>query len=114
MKCDLSDFKYYSKDGRRWLAVYITKENLPEIAKCSGLIEPLDANNDAFCFGVMCISNVNRWLIVKLDQRNDRPISLETDATCIFERDYRYMSRENGVNNGNDGSCTRRHVYIQD
>lgn len=95
MKRDLSDFEYYSKGGRRWLAVYITKENVAGISKRSGLIEPLNKSNETFCFGVMCLARVNQWLVIKLDQHNDRPMSRDVVHPKIFERDYKYMARKN-------------------
>lgn len=97
MKRDLSDFQYYSKSGRHWLAVYVTRDNVESISKRSGLIEPLSKDNNAFCFGIMSIARVNQWLVLKLDQRNNLPISRNVVYSKIFERDYKYMKRKNEV-----------------
>lgn len=92
---DLSDFKYYSHNGQRWLAVYVTKDNVEGIAKRSGLIEPVNERNETFCFGIMALASVNQWLVIKLDQHDNRPISRSVVYPKIFERDYKYMTRRN-------------------
>lgn len=95
MKRDLSDFKYYSHSGKRWLAVFITKDNLEDISKKSGLIVPFNKWNTSFCFGILAVARVDQWLVLKLDQRNDRPMSRDVISPWLFERDYKYMVNKN-------------------
>jgi len=94
MKRDMSDFKYYSHNGRRWLAVFVTADNLEDISAKTELISPF---GKAFCFGIMAVASVDQWLVIKLDQRNDRLMSKDVVNPRIFERDYKYMARKNEV-----------------
>lgn len=95
MDMDLSDFRYYSKGGRRYLAVFITTDNLRDIQAKTGLIEALNDDNESFCYGVMALAGVNQWLVLGLDMRNDQPKRRYVVGEQVFKRDYKYMARKN-------------------
>ncbi|WP_353891478.1 hypothetical protein [Latilactobacillus sakei] len=95
MERDLSDFRYYSRGGRRYLAVFITKDNLIDIQNKTGLIEALNEANESFCYGFMALASVDQWLVLDLDMRTNKPKRRLVESKWVFERDYKYMVRKN-------------------
>lgn len=95
MKRDLGDFRYYSRGGRRYLAVFVTKDNLVDIQNKTGLIEALNETNESFCYGLMALASVDQWLVLGLDMRNNQPNTRNVIGKTFFNSEYKYMTRKN-------------------
>ncbi|WP_076645607.1 hypothetical protein [Latilactobacillus sakei] len=95
MERDLSDFRYYSRGGRRYLAAFITKDNLLDIQNKTGLIEALNEAHETFCYGLMALACVDQWLVLELDMRTNKPKRRLVESKWFFEREYKYMVRKN-------------------
>lgn len=95
MERDLSDFRYYSRAGRRYLAAFITKDNLLDIQNKTGLIEALNEAHESFCYGLMALACVDQWLVLGLDMRNNQPKTRKVVGKTFFDSEYKYMTHKN-------------------
>lgn len=90
---NLSDFKWYysNLDHRRYLAVYVTDESAKKIGERSGLWSMFGY---AMCIGIMSLARPDCWIVVKVDQRDNRLMSQRAVDNLSFERNYRLMKKQ--------------------
>jgi|GEM_PF-4550785 len=94
---DLSDFKWYRHkiSHRRYLATYVTDKNAEKVGKRSKLWEMF---GHALCLGVMSLASPDQWVVIKVDQRNNQLMNLNTCPKWTFERDYELLKKQDYLN----------------
>ena len=93
MRGDLSVFKLYREidDLRRYLAAYVSGEDAEDIGARSKLWEMF---GKAMCMGVLHLATTDQWVVVKVDQRTNRLMSIDSCNTRMFERHYSLMKKQ--------------------